>query len=89
MSADGGASWAEVERFAGDGNDFGLHRGDYYDISEYASPDTRIRLRASPGLGSGDRVLFDNVQLIAWNDDAFHRLARGAGDRARCRAGWD
>ncbi len=71
VSADGGASWAEVARFAGDGNDFGLHRGDYHDLSEYASPETRIRFRASPGLGSGDRVLFDNVQFIAWNELPF------------------
>ncbi len=71
VSADGGASWAEVARFAGDGNDFGLHRGDYHDLSDYASADTRIRFRASPGLGSGDRVLFDNVRLIAWNEVPF------------------
>lgn len=67
VSADGGASWAEVERLAGDADDFGLHRGGYYDISEFASPDTRIRFLAAPGLGSSDRVLFDNLRLIAWN----------------------
>jgi len=57
-----------VDRFAGDADDLGLQRGDYYDISAFVSADTRIRMRAAPGLGSEDRVLFDNVQLIAWND---------------------
>jgi len=67
VSADGGLTWAEVKRLAGNGNDFGMHRGDYFDISDYAGADTRIRFRSAPGLGSADRVLFDNVQLIAWN----------------------
>lgn len=68
VSGDGGLTWAEVDRFAGDADDLGLQRGDYYDIGAYGSADTRIRFRAAPGLGSADRVLFDNVQLIAWND---------------------
>lgn len=69
ISPDGGATWIELDRFAGDANDFGLHRGDYYDISDYVSSGTRIRFLASSGLGSEDRVLFDDVQVLAWNDE--------------------
>ncbi|MBP6381320.1 MAG: hypothetical protein KA321_01440 [Pseudomonadales bacterium] len=68
VSGNGGLTWAEVDRFGGDADDLGLQRGDYYDIGEHVSPDTRVRLRAAAGLGAEDRVLFDNVQLIAWND---------------------
>ncbi len=68
VSPDGGQSWVELERFAGDGDDFGQHRGDYYDISEYAGEDTWIRFRSAPGLGGQDEVFLDNVTVQAWRD---------------------
>jgi hypothetical protein len=68
VSPDGGANWVELDRFQGDADDFGLHRGDYYDITDLAGPDTRIRFRAAPGLGGQDEVFFDNVTVQAWRD---------------------
>ena len=68
VSPDGGANWIELDRFKGDADDFGLHRGDYYDISGYAGGDTRIRFLAAPGLGGQDEVFFDNVTVQAWRD---------------------
>ena len=60
--------WVELDRFQGDADDFGLHRGGYYDISDLAGPETRIRFRAAPGLGGQDEVFFDNVTVQAWRD---------------------
>mgnify|MGYP001548809912 FL=1 len=68
VSPDGGATWAEIDRFQGDGNDFGLHQGDYYDISDLASEETVLRFRTAPGFGSNDRLLVDNVGIVAWSD---------------------
>ncbi len=68
VSPDGGENWIELDRFKGDGDDFGMHRGTYYDISEYAGSGTRIRFRAAPGLGGQDEVFFDNVTVQAWTD---------------------
>lgn len=68
VSPDAGATWIELDRFAGDGDDYGQHRGDYYDISEYAGADTWIRFRSAPGLGGQDEVFLDNVTVQAWRD---------------------
>ncbi len=68
VSPDGGSSWVELDRFRGDADDFGLHRGSYYDISDLAGAETRIRFRAAPGLGGQDEVFFDNVTVQAWRD---------------------
>ncbi len=81
VSGDGGRTWVEIDRFQGDADDFGLHRGDYYDISPYASADTRIRFHSSPRFGSNDRVVIDNVRVVAWQDAASEALAAdGSGD---------
>ena len=66
VSPDGGQSWVELARFAGDGDDFNMHRGNYYDISPYAGADTQIRLLGASGLGGEDLVYFDNVKVGAW-----------------------
>ncbi len=66
VSGDGGRTWNEIDRFQGDADDFGLHRGSYYDISPYVSGDTRIRFRSSSRFGSNDRVVIDNVRVITW-----------------------
>lgn len=68
ISPDGGDSWIELDRFKGDGDDHGMHRGTYYDISDYAGATTRLRFRAAPGLGGRDEVFFDNVTVQAWDD---------------------
>jgi len=68
ISPDGGQSWIELDRFKGDADDYGMHRGSDYDISQYADGDTRIRFRAAPGLGGQDEVFFDNVTIQAWDD---------------------
>lgn len=75
VSGDGGRTWAEIDRFQGDADDFGLHRGDYYDISPFASADTRIRFHSSSGFGSNDRVVIDNVRVIAWQTASSQDLA--------------
>jgi len=68
ISPDGGGSWIELDRFKGDGDDFGMHRGSYYDVSPYVGGDMRIRFVAAPGLGGQDEVFFDNVTVQAWRD---------------------
>lgn len=68
VSPDAGQTWHELDRFKGDADDHGMHRGDYYDISEYAGAAMRIRLRAAPGLGGQDEVFFDNVTIQSWRD---------------------
>jgi hypothetical protein len=65
VSPDNGLTWHELDRF-GDGDDDGLHRGSYYDISPYATAHTRIRFIGSEGLDEGDRVHFDDVHVSAW-----------------------
>jgi hypothetical protein len=68
VSPDDGATWVELDRFNGDADDFGLHRGNYYDITAYAGADTQIRFVAAPGLGGQDEVFIDNVSVQAWRD---------------------
>ena len=68
VSPDGGQNWHELDRFKGDADDYGMHRGDYYDITEYAGAETRIRFRAAPGLGGQDEVFIDNVTIQSWRD---------------------
>jgi uncharacterized repeat protein (TIGR01451 family) len=67
VSANGGISWTELERFAGPNND-GNNQPASYDISGYVAANTMIRFLSSPNLGylnwpSNDRVYFDDVQI--------------------------
>jgi hypothetical protein len=78
VSSDGGRTWNEIDRFQGDADDFGLHRGSYYDISPYVSGDTRIRFRSSSRFGSNDRVVIDNVRVITWRTAPGDDLAANA-----------
>jgi hypothetical protein len=66
ISSDGGRTWRLVDWFRGDGDDFNMHRGSYYDITPYATADTVIRFLGSSGLGGSDRVYFDNVKVVSW-----------------------
>jgi hypothetical protein len=67
ISPDAGQTWNRLHQFAGEATDFGLHRGDYYDVSQYATADTRIRFVSSDGMGENDRLFFDNIKINAWN----------------------
>ena len=70
VSKDGGLNWQQLHRFVGEATDFGMHRGDYYDISAYATADTRIRYWSSSGMGENDRLFFDNIKLNSWSTAA-------------------
>lgn len=66
LSANDGASWTEVTRIHGDGDDFGQQRGDYHQVSGFINAATMLRLR-SERLGNNDEVQFDNVKLFSWS----------------------
>jgi len=66
ISPDGGLTWYSLDRFKGDGSDYGMHRGSYYDIAPYATANTRIRLLSSGSLGDDNKVYFDNVNIMAY-----------------------
>jgi hypothetical protein len=68
ISSDGGQTWTNLDRFEGGADDHGMHRGRYYDITPYATADTRIRFLGSASLGDSDRVYFDNLKLTGWFD---------------------
>jgi hypothetical protein len=68
VSPDGGQTWIELDRFQGDADDYGLHRGNYYNITRYAGADTQIRFLSAPGLGGQDEVFLDNVTIQSWLD---------------------
>lgn len=70
VSPDDGKTWFMLDRVKGDGDDLGTQRGRYYDISPYATANTRIRFLGANGLGSNDKVFFDNVKIFAWQPKA-------------------
>ncbi|MCP4426223.1 MAG: S8 family serine peptidase [Chloroflexi bacterium] len=62
VSADGGASWTELDRFVGAATD-SSYQFTSYDISGYATANTVIRFSASSSLGSYDYLYVDNLQI--------------------------
>ena len=62
VSANGGSSWTELDRFEGPGTD-NAYQAASYDISAYIAANTRVRFITSPSHGSGDEVYFDNVEI--------------------------
>ena len=62
ISANGGTSWTELARYAGAADDSGYTSANF-DITAYMAVNTRIRFLGSSGLGSGDEVYFDNVEI--------------------------
>jgi hypothetical protein len=70
ISANGAAGpWIELDRFQGPGTDGSYITSPNYDITAYASLNTRIRFVAAATLDlPSDQVFFDNVQI------AFDRL---------------
>jgi len=67
VSSDAGRTWFPLDSFVGEATDFGFQRGSYYDISQYATADTRIRFSSSSGMGENDWLFFDNVKVVSWN----------------------
>lgn len=68
ITPDAGLTWHELDRFKGDGSDYGMHRGRYYDISPYTGPRTYLRFLSSSAMGGDDEVYFDNMQIQAWGE---------------------
>ncbi|MBC8446939.1 MAG: S8 family serine peptidase, partial [Chloroflexi bacterium] len=62
ISADGGASWKELDRLAGPATDPDVQFVSY-DISSYVSSNTAIRFVSSPSLGEQDKLYIDNVYI--------------------------
>lgn len=62
ISYNGGTNWYELGRFQGPATDTGYAAASY-DISAYATANTRIRSVASSTLGNNDIVYFDNVAI--------------------------
>lgn len=60
-----GGSWTELGRIEGPGTDAlggpGLQRT--FDLSDYASSRTEIRLRSSSSLGGSDEIYFDDIEI--------------------------
>ena len=62
VSDNGGTSWTELARFRGPQNDSN-YQPVSYDISSFATANTRIRLLGSTNLGNNDEVYFDNIEI--------------------------
>jgi hypothetical protein len=72
---DAGQTWHLLDHFVGEATDLGLHRGSYYDISQYATAATRIRLISSSQMGENDWLFFDNVKVNSWDSSAASQAA--------------
>ena len=70
ISPDAGQTWNQLDHFVGEATDLGFHRGSYYDISQYATADTRIRFISSDVMGENDWLFFDNVKVNSWDSSA-------------------
>jgi hypothetical protein len=75
VSPDAGQTWHLLDHFVGEATDLGFHRGSYYDISQYATTDTRIRLISSSQMGENDWLFFDNVKVNSWDSNAASQAA--------------
>ena len=63
VSSDGGSTWTELDRFQGGGSD-NLYQYRYYDITDHATANARIRFLGSSGLGGTDEVWFDDIEIV-------------------------
>ena len=69
ISSDGGASWTTLEVI--DGIDGSVQEERSYDISEFASADTRIRFRVSSKYGGSNELFcIDWIEIVADCDDS-------------------
>jgi len=80
VSPDAGQTWHLLDHFVGEATDFGFHRGSYYDISQYATADTLIRLISSSQMGENDWLFFDNVKVNSWDSRAASQAAPVYGE---------
>ncbi|MGB5408680.1 MAG: PASTA domain-containing protein [Thiogranum sp.] len=80
ISPDAGQTWNQLDHFVGEATDFGFHRGSYYDISQYATADTRIRFISSDVMGENDWLFFDNVKVNSWDSSAASQAAPVYGE---------
>jgi hypothetical protein len=80
VSPDAGQRWFPLDSFVGEATDYGFQRGSYYDISQFATADTRIRFMSSPGMGENDALFFDNIKVMAWNSRGTSQAAPVYGD---------
>ena len=80
VSPNAGQSWYPLDHFVGEATDFGFHRGSYYDISQYATADTRIRFISSNEMGENDWLFFDNVKVNSWHSSATSQAAPVYGE---------
>ena len=62
VSSDGGATWTEIGIFAGPADETEFLSFSY-DISDFATANTIIRLMTSENMGTQDWIYFDNVQI--------------------------
>ena len=62
VSDDGGSSWTELDRFVGPGTD-SSYVPKSYDISAFATSNTRVRFLTSPDHGSGDELYVDDIEI--------------------------
>lgn len=82
ISMDGGATWVELTRFTGPSTDTQFQTVSF-DISNYLSPFTQIRLISSESMAVDDRVYFDNIEITYLGENqigAASILLGGAGD---------
>jgi hypothetical protein len=80
VSPDSGQTWHLLDHFVGEATDLGFHRGSYYDISQYATADTRIRFISSSQMGENDWLFFDNVKVNSWDSSAASQAAPVYGE---------
>jgi Thrombospondin type 3 repeat len=66
VSPDDGMTWYRQNLIKGDGDDYNTQRGDYYDITPYATADTVLRFKSSGSMGHHDKVFFDNITVLGW-----------------------
>ncbi len=81
VSPDAGQTWHLLDHFGGGATDFGMHRGSYYDISQFATADTRIRFISSESMGENDWLFFDNVKVNSWDSSGALPAAPIYGER--------
>ncbi len=82
ISPDGGVSWFELTRFAGQATDTQFQTFSA-DISSFLSSTTQIRLLSSDTLAADDRIYFDNIEIVYLTGDQIGGasiLIGGAGD---------
>ena len=66
VSGDGGASWTEVARHSGPGDDAGFTTETGVDVSAFTTAGFQIRLRTAPGQEGNHELRVDDLFVEAW-----------------------